>query len=136
MNMVQMVNRYLRQQGRTERLRKGAGYYYWSNLHWPSVMVYRASDMTFNQWQAETDSNIKNLPAEPAGAVQIPSTKPNWTRGRYGVMVGSELHGYFRTFTGAFNWRVYLAATLKAGTELRILDKGSVCNVHIAGSTT
>jgi hypothetical protein len=58
---VAAVNRLLRERGRVERLRAGAGYYYFSEgegLDWPSVYIFRCSHMTLAQWEREIDSRI------------------------------------------------------------------------------
>lgn len=55
------VNRLLRELGRVERLRAGAGYYYFSEgegLDWPSVYTFRCSDMSLASWAEEIDSRI------------------------------------------------------------------------------
>jgi hypothetical protein len=64
---------------------------------------------------------------------RIPVTKPKWTGGKYAVLVGAEHQGYFRTFTGAWNWRNYLDRTLPDGTEIRIQVDGQTTNIHTVG---
>lgn len=66
-NRVAEVNRYLRSLGRTERLVRGAGYYYFTGgngLGWPSVMIFRASDLSIEQWKHEVDSRINEKEKE------------------------------------------------------------------------
>jgi hypothetical protein len=58
MNRVAEVNRALKKMGRPERLRRGAGYYYFSEgnaMAWPSssVYVYRATQFTLERWLEE-----------------------------------------------------------------------------------
>lgn len=62
-----------------------------------------------------------------------PNTKPNWSGGRYSVLVEDELVGYFRLFTSAHKWATYLALMSNAGTRIAILDKGSIVNIRTAG---
>lgn len=59
-NRVAEVNAALRARGAEEKLTRGRGYYYFrdGNTHrWPStsVMVYRAADLTVDQWLREYD---------------------------------------------------------------------------------
>jgi hypothetical protein len=63
-NTVALVNSYLKGIGRTERLTAGRGYYYFRNgdgLLWPSVYVYRASDLTLAQWIVIVHERINGL---------------------------------------------------------------------------
>ena len=59
-NRVSEVNRELKAQGITIRLRAGRGYYYFDGdaLRWPSssVYVYSASDLSVAQWLNEFDA--------------------------------------------------------------------------------
>lgn len=65
--------------------------------------------------------------------MRTPSTRPNWKGGKFAVLVGDEHQGYFRTFTGAWHWRNYLATTAPAGTMLAVTEHGQVVNVRTAG---
>lgn len=58
-NRVAEVNAVLKAMGRPERLTAGRGYYYWRNgADWPSVYIYRASDLTLAQWLDEIKRNM------------------------------------------------------------------------------
>jgi hypothetical protein len=56
------VNAALKARGEEPRLRAGRGYYYFDGpaIAWPSssVYIYRADDLTLDQWLAEYD-NLK-----------------------------------------------------------------------------
>ena len=58
MNRVTEVNQQLKARGVAERLRRGAGYYYFTGgtaASWPTsgVYIYRAAELTLAQWLAE-----------------------------------------------------------------------------------
>jgi len=59
LNRVAEVNRALKKMGRAERLRRGAGYYYFSEgdaMAWPTSSVYgvsRADALSVERWLAE-----------------------------------------------------------------------------------
>ena len=64
---------------------------------------------------------------------KIPTTKPNWSKGRYAVLVGDEHQGYFRRIDSALRWRDYLAASAAKGTTIYITDNGATVNVKRVG---
>jgi hypothetical protein len=59
---------------------------------------------------------------------RIPATKPDWTGGRYYVVVDGLMVGYFRQFKSAWNWRVYLAAST-AAAEILIYDHNELASI-------
>ncbi len=63
MNRVAEVNRELKSRGRTERLRRGRGYYYFAggeadSWYTASVAVCHASSMTLTRWLEEFDAML------------------------------------------------------------------------------
>ena len=62
MNRVAEVNAYLRSLGRSERLRRGKGYYYWTPVEcgWRSMMINRAEALPLADWKEEVDHNVQS----------------------------------------------------------------------------
>jgi hypothetical protein len=64
---------------------------------------------------------------------RMPTTKPNWTNGRFAVLVDDEMQGYFRQFRSAWNWKVYLQAT-RTGGRVLICENGRIVNIGTCGT--
>ena len=59
----------------------------------------------------------------------VPTTRPNWTKGRFAVLVGEEHQGYFRQFRSAHAWKIYLLTTVPVNTTVYIMDNGRIVNM-------
>lgn len=58
----------------------------------------------------------------------IPTTRPNWTTGKYSVFLDAEVQGYFRQFRSAWAWREYLRR-VHPQARILIYEDGVLVNV-------
>jgi len=92
MSRVAEVNRTLKARGVAERLRRGAGYYYFTGgraASWPQsgVYIYRAADLTLAQWLAEYDRLAgERSPATPRYVVRTVTSQIRTIREPYQIV--------------------------------------------------